>query len=80
MTPNTDPVDFARLIDGLGGPKAVHAALNVPDLAMRAVIFWRKRNSVPGKYAPALLSMALSAGVISSIETAPRVDPFAEPI
>jgi hypothetical protein len=80
MTPiNTDPVDYALIIKGLGGPKAVHAALALPDLAPRAVLFWEKRNSVPGKYAPALLSLAIGKGLFSDLASAPRVDPFAEP-
>jgi hypothetical protein len=77
MTINTDPVDYAHIINALGGAKALHSTLAVPDLALRAVMFWEKRNSIPGKYAPAVLSLAISRGIIKSLDDAPRINPFA---
>lgn len=76
---NTDPVDYACLIDRLGGPAVVQKDLGMPEIGFRTVYFWHRRNSVPGAYAPALLSLAIARKVISSLEDAPRVDPFAAP-
>lgn len=73
---NTDPVDYASLIRRLGGSRQVSKDLGMPEVGQRTVYFWQKRNSVPGKYAPALISLAIARKVISGLEEAPRVNPF----
>lgn len=80
-TINTDPVDYSAIIAGLGGPQQVVKDLGMPEVGLRTVYFWALRNSVPGKYAPALLTLAIARNVIKDLESAPRVtvDPFALP-
>jgi hypothetical protein len=76
---DTDPVDYTALIQKLGGIDEVSKDLGMPEVNRRTVYYWLRRNSVPGKYAPALIALAIARKVIKSIDEAPRVSPFADP-
>ncbi len=79
MELNQTPIDYSALIQSLGGPKDVAKDLGMPEVGFRTVYFWWYRNSVPAQHVPAILSLAIARKVITSIEDAPRVDPFAAP-
>jgi hypothetical protein len=74
---DTTPIDYAHLIDMMGGPEVVAGAMGAEDLKARTVYFWVRRNSVPGRYAAALIDLAIKRRVIPSIDALPRLDPFA---
>jgi hypothetical protein len=69
-------VDFAALIQQLGGPSEVSKGLGFPDVSSRRVYTWTLRRSVPGRYVLPLIALAKVRRIANSIEDLPRLDPF----
>lgn len=71
-------IDWTQLINMLGGPSAVTAALPYPELKRKNVYQWWLRGSVPGRYVLPLVNLALAKKIIANTDELPKLDPFAQ--